>query len=130
LIKTGSLGSATTCDQSSPHYWILANSFYFKPGDKLLVEKLPGETGGEIVFDQVLLVANGSAETAKIGAPLVPGVNVHARILAQTRDPKKIVFKFTNKTRYKKKRGHRQPRTQIEIVEISARSGHDEILTG
>ena len=94
--------------------------YLVKPGDKLLVEKLPGEAGGELTFDQVLMVGNNSAEAAQIGQPLVSGASVAARIVEQGRAAKKIVFKYTNKTRYKKKKGHRQPYTKIEITKISA----------
>src|SRR3989344_5846912 len=84
-------------------------------GEKLLIEKLDHTVGGECDFDQVLMVGNSSAETTKIGQPLVDGAKVHARVLDQGRAKKKIVFKFHNKTRYKKKKGHRQPFTKVEI---------------
>ena len=97
-------------------------------GGKLLIEKIDRPVGEEFDFDQVLMVGNGStsltasgsAETTKIGTPLVEGGKVHARVLDQGRAKKKIVFKFHNKTRYKKKKGHRQPYTKIEILKITA----------
>ena len=105
-------------------------------GGKLLIEKIDRSVGEEFDFDQVLMVGNGStslttggstslstsglAETTKIGTPLVEGGKVHARVLDQGRAKKKIVFKFHNKTRYKKKKGHRQPYTKIEILNITA----------
>ena len=81
-------------------------------GDKLMVEKLEAEVGKEIVFDQVLLVDE------VIGTPLVSGATVNAKVLEQGRAKKKIVFKYSSKTRYKKKKGHRQPFTKIEILSI------------
>lgn len=55
---------------------------------------------------------------AKIGQPLVGGAKVHAKILEQGRSDKKNVFKYHSKTRYKKKKGHRQPFTRVEILKI------------
>ncbi len=97
-------------------------------GGKLLIEKLDHPVGEEFDFEEVLLVGNGSIsspqvakpENAKIGAPLVEGAKVHARVLDQGRAAKKIVFKYHNNTRYKKKKGHRQPFTKVEILKITA----------
>jgi len=89
-------------------------------GSKIVVEKLDYPTGEEFDFDQVLMVGDTESEDAKIGQPLVPGAKVRARVLAQGRADKKIVFKYHSKTRYKKKKGHRQPQTQVEILEIAA----------
>ena len=89
-------------------------------GDKLLIEKLDFEVGKEFDFEEVLMVGNGSAETTKIGQPLIKGAKVTAKVLEQGKAAKKIVFKFTHKTRYKKKKGHRQPFTKIEILKITA----------
>ena len=89
------------------------------PGDKIKVEKLdvPKE-GGDFVFDKVLLVNNG--ESLKLGHPYLDGAKVEAKILQQGKGKKKIVFKYSSKTRYKKKKGHRQPFTEAEITKISS----------
>lgn len=89
-------------------------------GDKIRIEKLEFEKDAEFDFEEVLMVGDESADSAKIGTPLVSGAKVHAKVLGQGRDPKKIAFKFSNKTRYKKKKGHRQPNTKIEILKITA----------
>ena len=89
-------------------------------GDKVLIEKLDQPVGAEFDFEEVLLVGNGGAESAKIGSPLVEGAKVRARILEHAKGDKKIVFKYTRKTRYKKKKGHRQPYTKVEILKITA----------
>lgn len=89
-------------------------------GDKLLIEKLNHAVGEEFDFNQVLLIGNASVENAKIGTPLVEGAKVHARVLDNGKSKKKIVFKYHNKTRYKKKKGHRQPYTKVEILKITA----------
>ena len=88
-------------------------------GDRLFIEKLDTPEGQEFDFEEVLLVGNASAENAKIGQPMVEGAKVTAKVLAHTRADKKIVFKYHNKTRYKKKKGHRQPQTKVEILKIA-----------
>ena len=89
-------------------------------GGKLLVEKLDQVVGEEFDFKEVLLVGNAKAENAKIGMPLVDGTKVHARVLDHGKAKKKIIFNFKNKTRYWKKKGHRQPFTKVEILKITA----------
>ena len=86
-------------------------------GQKLKIEKLNRNEGDEFEFDKVLLFANGSE--VKIGQPVVNGVKVKAKVLKQGRGEKKMVFRFKSKTRYKKKKGHRQPFTEVEILNIS-----------
>lgn len=88
-------------------------------GDKFCVEKLDQEIGHEFDFEEVLLIANAKPENTQIGTPFIEGAKVRAKILEQVKDKKKIVFKYKNKTRYKKKKGHRQPLTKIEILKIS-----------
>ena len=89
-------------------------------GDKLLVEKLDKDKGEEFDFEEILLIGNSKPENVKVGKPFIEGAKVHARVLEQGKAKKKIVFKYSNKTRYKKKKGHRQPYTEIEILKISA----------
>ncbi|HLK35987.1 MAG TPA: 50S ribosomal protein L21 [Polyangiaceae bacterium] len=84
-------------------------------GDKLRVEKLPGNVGDAITFDEVLLVAG---EPIKLGRPLVGGAKVEAKIVAQDLAPKVVIFKFRRRKNYRRKRGHRQPFTALEITGI------------
>jgi len=86
------------------------------PGQKLHVETLAGEKGDNISFDKVLLVAD--EEEVKVGAPYVSGARVEAKIAGSGREDKRIVFKYHSKTRYKKKKGHRQHYTELEIVSV------------
>ena len=86
------------------------------PDQKLQIERLPDEVGKKITFDSVLLVSDGS-ET-QVGTPSVKGAVVEAEILRAMRERKKIVFKYHNKTRYRKKKGHRQEKTEIKILAI------------
>ena len=85
-------------------------------GQKLKVEKLPGEKDGVIVFNDVLLVTKGDAVT--IGAPKVAGAKVEGKVLRQAKEDTKLVFRYHSKVRYKKKKGHRQPFTEVEIVKV------------
>lgn len=85
-------------------------------GDKLKVEKLNAEPGGSFVFDKVLLLADG--DNVQIGTPYVSGVKVEAKVLRNARNRKVIVFKYHSKTRYRKKKGHRQHFTEVEITRV------------
>lgn len=86
------------------------------PGQKIKIEKVKGEVGQNFIFDKILLRADG--ETIRIGAPYIEGASAEGKILKQSRDRKKIVFRFHSKNRYKKKKGHRQFFTEIEIIKI------------
>lgn len=85
-------------------------------GQKLKVEKLLADAGGVILFDKVLLRANGDDVT--IGMPYLAGAKVEGKVLRQAKEDTKIVFKYHAKARYKKKKGHRQPFTEVEIIKI------------
>ncbi len=85
-------------------------------GEKIKIEKLEKEIGSEISFDKVLLVADG--EKVDVGAPYISGAKVQAKVLNQERHDKLIVFKYHSKTRRRKKKGHRQYFTELEIISI------------
>ena len=86
-----------------------------KEGDVLMIEKL-GQAEGSFVFEDVLMVSDD--KDIKIGKPQVSGAKVQAKILEEGKDKKKMVFRYKSKTRYKKKKGHRQPYTKVQIVKI------------
>jgi large subunit ribosomal protein L21 len=86
-------------------------------GDRLRVEKLAGNVGDTVTLSEVLLVGNG--EGVKVGAPLVGGAKVEAKIVAQDRAPKIIIFKFRRRKNYRRKTGHRQPFTALEVTGIT-----------
>lgn len=88
------------------------------PGETLTIEKLPGEfkAGDKIVFDQVLLVNDGSKTL--VGAPVVPGATVEATFEEEGRGDKVVVIRYRQKSRYFKKNGHRQPFTKVTIAAI------------
>ena len=83
-------------------------------GQKLKVEKLLAKEGDTVTFP-VLLRVDGSA--IEIGTPKL-GSPAEAVVLGQGRDDKKIIFRYHSKTRYRKKKGHRQPHTEVRITKI------------
>jgi large subunit ribosomal protein L21 len=89
-----------------------------EPGKTIQVEKLPGDKGTPVVFDQVLLVSSGDGATVTIGKPTVPGAKVTAEIVAQERGDKLVVFKFRLRKNYVRRNGHRQDLTTVKISEI------------
>jgi len=86
------------------------------PGQKIKIEKIEGDKGAVLNFDKVLLIADD--KDIKIGSPYVDDAKVEAKILKQGREKKKIVFKYHSKNRYRKKKGHRQPFTEVQITDI------------
>ncbi len=87
-------------------------------GDVLNVEKLNVEEGQEVVFNEVLTVVNDG--DVKVGAPTVAGAKVTAKVAKQGKAEKVFVFKYRAKSNYRKRQGHRQPYTQVEITSIEA----------
>ena len=87
------------------------------PGDKIKIEKVNAAGSSVFVFDKVLLV--GDDRSWRLGRPYISGAKVEAKVIRQARDRKKIVFKYHSKSRYRKKKGHRQAFTEAEITKIS-----------
>ena len=85
-------------------------------GDRLRVEKLPGNVGDTVTFGEVLMIGG---EAVKLGKPLIAGAKVEAKVIAQDRAKKVIVFKFRRRKNYRRKAGHRQPFTALEITGIT-----------
>ena len=86
-------------------------------GQKLKVEKLPAEIGAEFVIDQVL--ALGEGESVRVGAPLVQGATVNAKVVSHGRGDKVTIFKLRRRKHYAKHQGHRQAYTELEITGIN-----------
>ncbi|MCX6759374.1 MAG: 50S ribosomal protein L21 [Candidatus Nealsonbacteria bacterium] len=100
--------------------------YLVSPGQKIKIEKIDktafaktktDKESQEIVFDEVLLLQKGNK--LEIGTPLVKGAKVTGKIVRQGKAKKVIVFKYKAKKRYKVKKGHRQPFTEVEITKIS-----------
>ena len=86
-------------------------------GDVLYIEKLDAEAGSSITFDKVLAVLDG--ESAKFGAPTVDGASVTANVVKNGKGKKVLVFKYKPKKNYRRRQGHRQPYTKVEITKLS-----------
>lgn len=85
-------------------------------GDKIDVEKLPGEVGDTLTLNNVLLLGSGAEVT--IGTPQLPDARVEAEIIAQKRGEKLIIFKHKRRKGYRRKQGHRQYLTSLKITGI------------
>ena len=86
-------------------------------GDTLKIEKIPGEVGSQIDFDQILMFSDG--DRVEIGQPMVQNAVVHGQIVEQGKYKKILVFKYKKRKRYRRKQGHRQQFTAVRIDDIS-----------
>jgi large subunit ribosomal protein L21 len=91
-----------------------------EPGKTIVVEKLAGDAGAPIVFDQVLLVSSGDGGTIAVGKPTLAGAKVTGSIVEQGRGEKLVVFKFRRRKNYVRRNGHRQDYTAVKIAAIEA----------
>ena len=87
-------------------------------GDTLFIEKLPNEAGDTVTFDKVLAVIDGDKIT--VGTPVVEGAKVDASVVKNGKGKKILVFKYKPKKGYRKRQGHRQPYTKVQIGAIKA----------
>ncbi len=86
-------------------------------GDVLFIEKLDVQAGDSITFDKVMAI--GAEDGIKVGAPYVEGATVGATVVKNGKGEKILVFKFKAKKNYRKRQGHRQPYTKVEIGAIN-----------
>ena len=87
-------------------------------GDVIFVEKIDTQANEAVTFEDVLLVNDG--EQTKVGTPVVEGAKVEGKVLAQVKGKKIVVYKYKAKKNERKKQGHRQPYTKVEITAINA----------
>jgi large subunit ribosomal protein L21 len=85
-------------------------------GDVIYVEKLNAEDGAEVSFDVLLLAGDDAA--VSVGNPVVTGAKVTGKVVRQVKSAKVIVYKYKAKKNERKKKGHRQPYTKVEITSI------------
>src|SRR3989338_10763461 len=83
------------------------------PNEKLVIEKLPTKEGDMVTFDKVLLVSEN--DNIRVGKPYVAGAKVMGKVLLQNKADKLVVFKYRAKSRYRRKYGHRQQQTTVQI---------------
>ena len=86
-------------------------------GDVIFVEKIDSQADEAVTFEEVLLVNDG--DQTKIGAPIVAGAKVEGKVLGQVKGQKIVVYKYKAKKNERKKQGHRQPYTKVEITAIN-----------
>ena len=84
-------------------------------GKVITIEKLDVSEGDKVTFDEVILL---SGDTVKIGQPIVEGAKVIAKVLAQGKEKKIRIFKYKAKSNYRRRQGHRQPFTKVQIEKI------------
>ena len=87
-----------------------------KEGDVIFIEKLPVETDEKVTFENVLAITDEN--DSKIGAPYVEGATVEASVVKNGKSRKIIVYKMHAKKGYRRKQGHRQPYTKVQIEKI------------
>ncbi len=88
-----------------------------RQGEKVRVERLDAAVGDAVAFDQVLLVGEGA--NVQVGAPLLKGGKVEAKVVSQGREDKIIIIKFRRRKHYRRTQGHRQHFTEVEITAIN-----------
>ena len=84
-------------------------------GDVIYIEKIDAEVDSTVSFDVLLMENEGDV---KVGTPVVEGVKVEGKVVGQVRGDKIIVFKYKSKKNIRRKQGHRQPYTKVEITKI------------
>src|SRR5580658_5555294 len=94
-----------------------------KPGDVLVVEKLEGEPGAKVAFDQVLAVGEGDAIT--VGAPVVEGASVSATLIETRKGEKIKVFKKIRRQGYRRTGGHRQWESVLRVTAVTGSAGSE-----
>lgn len=87
-----------------------------KNGDQIAVEKLNAADGEKVVFDKVLMTGEGA--DVKMGAPYIDGITVEGKAIETGKGKKVVIFKYKAKKDYRKKQGHRQPYTLVEITSV------------
>ena len=87
-------------------------------GDVIFIEKINAENDSKFVFDKV--VAVGADDGIKVGAPYVDGATVEANVVKTGKAKKTIVYKMKPKKNYRRKQGHRQPYTKVQITAINS----------
>jgi large subunit ribosomal protein L21 len=105
--------------EADPMYAVVntgGKQYKVQQGEVLRIEKIPGEVGSPVTFDRVMMFSDG--ETVSIGQPVLDDVAVEGHIVAQGKAKKILVFKYKRRKRYRRKQGHRQEFTAVQIDSI------------
>ena len=89
--------------------------YHVSEGDVIYIEKIDAQVDSTVSFDVLLMGNDGDV---KIGTPVVEGVKVEGKVVGQIRGEKIVVYKYKSKKNYRRKQGHRQPYTKVEITKI------------
>lgn len=89
-----------------------------EPGQVLLIEKLPVEEGSEVEFDRLLMVSGDTDGKCLVGTPYIEGAKAVGTVVRQERGPKILVFKYKPKSNYRRRQGHRQALTRVQVERI------------
>jgi large subunit ribosomal protein L21 len=95
-----------------------SHQFRVREGDRIVVDRREGDPGSELVFSKVLLLS-GNGEP-RIGTPVIEGARVVAKIVDQFRSKKIIIQKFRRRKNVRRRKGHRQPYTLVQITSVAA----------
>jgi large subunit ribosomal protein L21 len=109
--------------EAEPMYAVVntgGKQYKVQQGEILRVEKIPGDIGSPVTFDRVLMFSDG--ENVSIGQPVLENVAVEGHIVEQGKAKKIIVFKYKRRKRYRRKKGHRQEFTAVQIDNIKAQA--------
>lgn len=102
-----------------------------QPGDIVQVEKLEGEVGSSVKFDQILFFSKADSENAKVvlGKPYVSGASVQAEVVGQGRGEKILIIKMKRRKQYRRTQGHRQELTQLLVTSVNSGAGDQLALS-
>ena len=95
------------------------------PGEIIQVDKLPKEVNDKVTLDEVLFIADGKKKVT-IGTPTIKGAKVETSVTGQIKGPKILVFKYKPRIHYRKRQGHRQLYTLLEVKKIVTKSGEKD----
>lgn len=92
--------------------------YLVKERDVLFIEKIDKKAGSDFSFDEILLLVDEKKNKTEIGTPYLKNVKVKAKVLEEGKHKKVLIIKYKPKVRYRRKTGHRQPYTKVQITEI------------
>ena len=95
------------------------------PGEIIQVDKLPVEVNDKVSLDEVLFIADGKKKVT-IGTPTIKGAKVETTVAGQIKGPKILVFKYKSRVNYRRRQGHRQLYTLLEVKKIVQKSGEKD----